>query len=731
MSAASPSDTFRQEAQDLLEQLEHTLLDLERTPGDPDLIASAFRALHTIKGSGSMFGFEKLAALTHHIETAFDLVRKGRMQPDRELIAVALAASDQMRCLIDTPDDANDAISDRMVRDLRAVMERGAASASTADRLPAADLRPSVQPVPSADLRPAAELLPLAEFLPAAAPPAAITPAPAVAPSSPAVTTWRIGFRLPKDAMATGTNPLLLLDELRGLGPCTVVARTAAIPPLELMGAADCHLGWDVVLTTDQSRAVIEQVFLFVLDEIGLTIEPVASPASQDSPAETPADRGGVVAPPIVMPAAERSPPAPLPADAPPPSVDRSVSPAEQPLRKQPRAAAGDDSIRVPAGRLDELMDRVGELVIAQSRLNQVAACSDDPHVKSVAEEIERLVLDLRDTSMGVRMVEIGSLFGRFRRLVRDLGNELGKDAELITEGEDTELDKTVIERLNDPLVHLIRNAIDHGMETTQSRQAVGKPAQGRIKLSARHVGAEVLVTVSDDGRGLDRDRIRARAEEQGLVAPGAKLADSELFQVILQPGFSTATQVTNLSGRGVGMDVVKRAIEALRGSIDIASERGRGTEVTLRLPLTLAIIDGLLVRVGDSKYVLPLAAVEECVELSATDDARTDGRSFLNIRGDLVPFLRLREMFGCAAPVDPMPKVVIVSSADMRVGLVVDQVIGNHQTVIKSLSKLHSAVDMFSGATILGDGTVALIMEIASLVERGQPREERLKAVA
>jgi two-component system chemotaxis sensor kinase CheA len=696
MSAADPQDIFRQEAQDLLGELEQTLLDLERTPGDPDLIASAFRALHTIKGSGSMFGFDALAALTHHVETAFDLVRKGQIAPNHELIAVALAANDQMRCLIDSPEIAKVEDSDTIVRDLHAIVD------------PAAAPPPAIEAVRAAE--------------------------PALPP--PASTTWRIGFRLPRDAMATGTNPLLLLDELRALGPCHVVACTAEIPPLEQLNVADCHLGWDVELTTDQPRPVIEQVFLFVLDDIGLTIEPAASarPAARavEAAAGLVAVQAAPVAPPAVeAPTAAQAPPAALPADAPVRSEDQAAAAADRQQRKQARAAGGDDSIRVPAGRLDELMDRVGELVIAQSRLNQVAARSDDPQVKSVAEEIERLVLELRDTSMGVRMVEIGSLFGRFRRLVRDLGNELAKDADLITEGEETELDKTVIERLNDPLVHLIRNSIDHGMETPQARLAAGKPAKGQIKLTARHVGAEVLVSVSDDGRGLDRDRIRARAEEHGLIAPGAKLTDGELFQVIFQPGFSTAKEITNLSGRGVGMDVVKRAIEALRGSIDVASEPGRGTEVTLRLPLTLAIIDGLLVRVGGAKYVLPLAAVEECVELSPKDAAQSSGRSFLNIRGDLVPFLRLRDMFDCAVPADDIPKVVIVSSGDTRVGLVVDQVIGNHQTVIKSMSKLHASAEMFSGATILGDGTVALILEIADLVERGQARDARLKAVA
>ena len=397
---------------------------------------------------------------------------------------------------------------------------------------------------------------------------------------------------------------------------------------------------------------------------------------------------------------------------------------------KQRRAVAKNTAtIRVPAERLDELMNRVGELVITQSRLRQVAAASSDQAVRAVAEEIERLVLELRDTTMGIRMVPIGSLFGRFRRVVHDLSRDLGKDVELIMEGEETELDKTVIEQLNDPLVHIVRNSIDHGLEDPAGRIAAGKPQSGRIKLAARHAGTEVLITVSDDGRGLNRERIRARAIERGLIAPDAVLSDNELFQVLFLPGFSTAEHVTGLSGRGVGMDVVRRTVDSLRGKADLSSQMGQGTAVTLRLPLTLAIIDGLMVRVANGRYVLPLETVEECVELPVEEDEKARGRSLLNIRGDMVPFLRLRELFATGTPPDRYQKIVVVSDGDLKVGLAVDQVIGEHQTVIKSLSKLHSGIEMFSGATILGDGAVALILDVPHLVEFGQHREERLMA--
>ena len=329
---------------------------------------------------------------------------------------------------------------------------------------------------------------------------------------------------------------------------------------------------------------------------------------------------------------------------------------------------------------------------------------------------------------MGIRMVPIGSLFGRFRRLVHDLSRDLDKEIEFITTGEDTELDKTMIEKLADPLVHLIRNAVDHGLESAEARIAAGKSPQGTVRLSAVYAGAEVAIAVSDDGAGLNAARIRAKAEENGLITSDTKLTDQELWQLIFAPGFSTAKEVTALSGRGVGMDVVKRTIDGLRGAIELGTRPGQGTTATLRLPLTLAIIDGMLIRVGNGRYTIPLAAVEECVELPPQAETASRGRNFLDIRGGLVPFIRLREVFNIPGEPDTHQKVVIVSSGEGRVGLVVDQIIGNNQTVIKQLSKLHAGLKSFSGATILGDGGVALILDTVHLVGIGQSYEDRVK---
>lgn len=658
---------FQVEARENLEVIEQGLLDLMERPDDRDLIDAVFRGLHTLKGSGSMFGFDALAGFTHHCETAFDRVRKGEVAATTDLVSAVLAARDHMRRLMEDPSGDHGAAGDVLLAELERAVR-------------AAD----------------------GEAAPATA-----------AAATPGLTTWRVRFDLPAHAFRNGTNPLALLNELRDLGQARVRADTSRVPPLDQIDPVDHHLAWDVTLTTDKGRDAIEDVFIFVMDDMTLQIEAL-DPVQDASPAEAPETEKVIVeAGPIAAPVA-----------APVPAQPAAVAETADPVR-QGKAA---ESVRVPADRLDELMDRVGELVIAQSRLSQLADSGTDLALRAVSEEIARLSGELRDTMMVLRMVPVATLFGRFRRLVHDLARETGKAIELSTDGEATEIDKTVIERLADPLVHLIRNAADHGLESAEDRAAAGKPATGRIRLAAHQSGGEVVITIRDDGRGIDRDRVRAKAETQGLIEPGAAISDHDLLQMIFHPGFSTAAAVTNLSGRGVGMDVVKRTIEALRGSIDITSRPGEGSEVALRIPLTLAIIDGLLVRVGHGRYVIPLAAVEECLELSLDEDMRSRGRSFISLRNSLVPFLRLRELFDTGTQPELHQKVVVVSTDEERIGLVVDQIIGDHQTVIKSMSKLHAGLPTFSGATILGDGGVALILDVAHLVSQGQQQEAQMR---
>jgi two-component system chemotaxis sensor kinase CheA len=679
-----PTEIFRQEASELFEVLEGALLDLGQRPDDRELVDSAFRALHTIKGSGAMFGFDKVASFTHEFETAFDRVRKGEIKPTQELISVALAAKDYIRALIEDPQSTDDIIGEAILDDLKRFVS----------------------------------------FDQPAAPAVEIAEAPPLVPSESKQAGWHLYLEFESHILRNGSNPLDLLEDLCKLGPCFVVPVTDGIPFLDEMEPEDCYLKWDVKLHAACDKDAIDDVFMFVQDELKLTLSPLEH-VEAPAPAplfqlldEEPAPMAETPAPPVELPAA------PV-AEQPVVKTEPKSEPRPEPKPEAKREERGIATVRVQAERLDELMDRVGELVIAQARLTQLAASGSDLSIKMIAEEIERLASSLRDTTMGARMVPIGSLFGRFRRLVHDLSRDLSKPVEFVTSGEDTELDKTMIECLADPLVHLIRNAIDHGIEDNATRAANGKTEQGRIELAAVHSGAQVLVTVKDNGGGLNTARIRAKAEEQGLIAAGAVLTDHEIHQFLFHPGFSTAQTISALSGRGVGMDVVKRTIENMRGSIDLSTRPGQGTTVTLRLPLTLAIIEGLLIRVGEGRYIIPLPAVEECVELTAEDE-RSRGRNFLNVRGNLVPFLRLREIMSSTGSPDKHQKTIIISTGETRVGLVADQIIGNHQTVIKSLSKLHSDVTIFSGATILGDGTAALILDVAQLVQLAQSKVEK-----
>lgn len=684
MNVMDPTEVFRQEASELFEVLEGALLDLGQRPDDRELVDSAFRALHTIKGSGAMFGFDKVASFTHEFETAFDRVRKGEIKPSQELISVALAAKDYIRALIEDPQSTDDIIGEAILDDLKRFV--------------------------SSD-QPAAPVVEIAE-------------APPLAPGESKQAGWHLHLEFESHILRNGSNPLDLLEDLCKLGPCFVVPITDGIPFLDEMDPEDCYLKWDVKLHAACDKDAIDDVFMFVQDEMKLTLSPrehVEAPAP--APLFQLLDE---------EPAPVAAMPAPVAEAAAAPVADALIAKPEPKSESKPepkpegkRDDRGIATVRVQAERLDELMDRVGELVIAQARLTQLAASRSDLSIKMIAEEIERLASSLRDTTMGARLVPIGSLFGRFRRLVHDLSRDLSKPVEFVTTGEDTELDKTMIECLADPLVHLIRNAIDHGIEDTATRTAAGKTEQGRIELAAVHSGAQVLVTVKDNGGGLNTARIRAKAEEQGLIAAGAVLTDHEIHQFLFHPGFSTAQTISALSGRGVGMDVVKRTIENMRGSIDLSTRPGQGTTVTLRLPLTLAIIEGLLIRVGEGRYIIPLSAVEECIELTAQDE-RSRGRNFLNVRGNLVPFLRLREILAASGTPDRHQKTIIISTGETHVGLVADQIIGNHQTVIKSLSKLHSDVTIFSGATILGDGTAALILDVAQLVGLAQSKVEK-----
>lgn len=664
MNARHPAQTFLLEADDLLLRIEEIALELNPGDGASDLINQLFRAFHTVKGSGAMFGFDAVAAFTHHVETVLDCVREGHLPVSEELIRLILQSKDQIKTLLDaaqTSDDVPEA--------------KGAAIVTALDALlPGAGNNSPSRPVANLDSAKAAIRYPATQ-----------------------AQVYQIFFRPAADLMVSGTNPIALLNELRTLGECCVVAKTDQVPPLEQLQPDRCYLAWNITLTTDKGSNAIRDVFLFVEDGSELRIEPQLATAA--------------TAPLTTTPAAHSK--APTESGGASPQVPPPASP-ETSTRKAP---SNQSSVRVPSDRLDRLVNLVGELVMNQSRLSQVAAQANVPNLSGPVEELERLVDELRDNVLGIRMMPIGATFSRFKRLVHDLSAELGKEIDLVTEGEETEMDKTVLDQLGDPLVHLIRNSIGHGIESPEVRAAAGKPRRGIIRLAAAHIGSNVVITIADDGRGLDPEAIRAKAVEKGLIAAAAKLSEREMYELIFRPGFSTAKQVTNVSGRGVGMDVVKRQFEALRGQVAMTSEFGKGTTLTLTLPLTLAIIDGLLVEIGRDQFIVPMSVVTENVELPHVDRTRNNGRNVVAIRGELVPYVRLRDAFAITGTELDVEKVVIAKHGQDRVGLVVDRVLGNHQTVIQSLGKFYRDIELVSGATIMGDGRVALILDLGGLV--------------
>jgi two-component system chemotaxis sensor kinase CheA len=693
---------FIEEARDeLLPELENALLELGANPVDQDLINRTFRALHTLKGSGAMFGFDRLAELAHEVETVFDNVRDGHYRVDTALVELTLTAKDQFQLLIDDPDSITDSTIDELVRAFR---ETGIGQGTEIGDVPDRD---------EADKE----------------------------TGSMVWSVFHIRFKPRPGIFSNGTNPLFLLDELNGLGETRVIAHTVQIPLLSAMEPETCYVWWDILLATDKDGNAIRDVFIFVEDDSELSIEMVTD----------------YIQPGLETAVFERL--TPVLFEDPPPGIERlrqifsETAPsaaisaeggkadaekgAARPLanRSGKDRRAGDDrrsgkdrrssagtisSMRVQSAKLDQLVNLVGELVIAQTRLTRLADEKEDLTLLEIAEVIERLSNDLRENTLDIRMLPIGASFGKFKRVVWDLSTQRGKSVELVTEGASTELDKTVIERLDDPLVHILRNSIDHGIETPDERARAGKPPQGRIVFSAEHSGGHVIITITDDGRGIDPETIKAKAIEKGLLGPDASPDKKDLLNLVFEPGFSTARQVSDISGRGVGMDVVKQNITALRGKVSVTSEKGQGTSIKINIPLTLAIIDGLEVRIGRQHYIVPLPVVSECLEMDQRPTGSNENR-FINLRDRLVPFLRLREWFSITEEKPDKEQLVIVSAEKNQVGLVVDEVIGLQQTVIKNLGDAYKDIQGVSGATIQGDGSIALILDVEPLIHKAE----------
>ncbi|MFP4643400.1 MAG: chemotaxis protein CheA [Spirochaetales bacterium] len=691
-------EAFKEEAHELLNKLESTLLELEQNPSDNDALLSLFRTMHTIKGSAAMFGFDHTSSFAHTLENCLDDVKGGRVPFTADLADLTLKARDHIYSLLEfngDPDDAAVARSKQIESDFVQ-----AADALRPVREAAPDQSASAEGS-SADTRVRSGY------------------------EQATMRTYRIEFRPQPDIYKDGTNPLLLLNELAGLGLFGAVPHLDRIPPLSEMNPEVCSVSWTMFLTTEQPQSAVEDVFMFVEDSAKVVIEEIenleeateSNDAGYKRVGQILAERGIIDAMQAERAAAgqvrigERL----VEQGVPQSEVDAALLEQQHVRKSRERfqSELSSSTIRVDSEKLDGLVDLVGELVTLQARLTSSAQKSNEPDVVTIAEGLERLVDELRDRTMTIRMVPVGSTFSKFRRLVRDLSESLGKKVNLATEGGETELDKTVIERLNEPLVHIVRNAVDHGIESPGQRKNTGKDETGTVLLRASHQGANVVIDVVDDGKGLDGEKLREKARERGIQVD--EVDENDIYRVIFASGFSTADSVSEVSGRGVGMDVVRRQVEALGGSVRIDSTPGSGTTISLLIPLTLAIIDGLLVRVANGHYVFPLSSVSECIEFTRSEVDASKGQYIRN-RGHLLPFAYMRDVFGLGGTRPEHEQMVVVHGQNGDIGFIVDTVLGDHQTVIKDLGRLFRHIDGVSGATILGDGSVALVCDIARL---------------
>lgn len=716
MDLSAALATFMDEAGDLLSQMEDLLLRAENGACSQEDLHALFRCAHTIKGSAGLFGLDAVVHFTHVVENVLDRLRENKLAFSPELTGLLLECQDHISGLIaavaagDTSSkEGGDALLNRLQAFLPASAVAVAASASTLPAIAAANA--SAGDITSSGGGPLG------------------------------TDHWHLSLRFGADVLRNGMDPLAFVRYLGTLGRIVHLETIAeALPPYRQFDPESCYLGFEIALHSLASKEELENVFEFVRDDAEIRILPPHAKAAEfialiGALPEDSALLGEILIACGTLTRHELET-----------ALCAQISTAQQPrlgeillqggmvqspvldaaLKKQKhneeKRAVEAKSIKVPTERLDSLIDLVGELVIAGSSSQLLARQSRQAALIEANSHLLQLLEHFRDSALKLRMVPIGEVFSRFPRVVRDVSQEIGKEIELQINGADTELDKTMIEKIGDPLMHLLRNAIDHGIESSPARLAKGKPAKGTVRLSAHHESGCIVIEVADDGGGLDGERILKKAIEKGLVAADAKLSRSEIFHLILEPGFSTAEKITNLSGRGVGMDVVKNNVEALRGSIEIHSESGCGTTMRICLPLTLAIIDGFQISVGPSTFIVPLDQVLECIELPNAGHEHT----YLDLRGEVLPFVHLRKLFDMPGAPPTSQKVVVVHSAGRKAGIVVNHLHGECLAVIKPLGQVFGRIAGISGSTILGSGEVALILDVPQLIEQAITRESR-----
>ena len=718
--------TFVIECRELLEQMEEALLIVELAADDPEIINAIFRAAHTIKGSAGMFGLDTIVTFTHAAESVLDLVRSDDVAMTSALAALFIEAHDHLKLLINQVAEGSEPEPD--------IENQGKSLIAQLD----AYLNPSV----TEQVEHSAEVPAVHQFT-------------LEREQNDVVGTdhWHISLRFGPEVFRNGMDPFSFVRCLSNLGNIVqLVTVIDAIPAAEDMDPESCYLGFEISFSSNADKLAIESIFNFVLSDCTIHLLPpyskvseyqqlIADLSEQDMRLGEILVKCGTLTPKelekILNFQAEQSDELQQPIGevliehrlVSAPLVATALEKQQQ-IKDHKKTESS--LIRVDAEKLDELINLVGELIIAGAGTSLIAQRANMADLVESTATLSRLVEEVRDSALALRMVQIGGTFNRFQRVVRDVSKELGKDVDLVISGGDTELDKTVVEKIGDPLTHLVRNSMDHGIETAELRIARGKPAKGTLKLNAYHDAGSIVIEVIDDGGGLNKEKILSKAIERGLVSESANLSDKEIYNLIFEAGFSTADTVSNLSGRGVGMDVVRRNIQALRGTVDLDSVEGQGSTVRIRLPLTLAIIDGFMVGVGNCAYVIPLDMVVECIELRAWADDEGDGQ-YLNLRGEVLPYRRLRDHFAFEGDRVQRENVVVVRYGEHKAGLVVDKLMGEFQTVIKPLGQLFKGEKSIGGFTILGSGEVALIVDVPGLMSQVEQEREvgKMRSIA
>jgi two-component system, chemotaxis family, sensor kinase CheA len=660
---------FLEEASEHIHELEKSLLELEVDPENKEIIEKVFRAMHSLKGGGAMFGFDKVSEFTHNLETVYDYVRNDKMAVNKSLLNITLASVDHLKRLLNEEHEDESSLKkdhDYLVKEIDGL----------AKSLEAPNKSVESTPLTKTKVETAGEFK-----------------------------TFFVRFIPNRGIFDNGTNPLYLVDEIAELGDTFVIPRLDKVPKLSEIKALNCYTYWDILLSTSSEINAITDIFIFVEDDCELEIIKIADfnilheekfierlqqIKAKDAAITIEMLNEQAVEIKAAIEKREKKP------------VDKTTITTKE---------SSISSIRVSSDKLDLLMNLVSELVTTQARLSLYTETDTRPELIGIAENVQKLTRQLRDIAFSIVLIPIENMLTRFQRLVRDLSNELKKDVSFVIEGAETELDKTIIENLADPLMHILRNSMDHGIEDPETRQKLGKPRQGKILLKAFYSGANVHIQVSDDGAGMDPEFIKSKAIDKGIISQDTILSRKDILDLIFIPGFSTADRITDLSGRGVGMDVVRRKISDIRGEVEVESEVGQGTTLTIKLPLTLSIIDGLLVKISHTNYIIPLAVVDKIYAV----EHRKIAKAFNNVLildGEQIPFFNLRHEFNEPESDALMEEVVVVRYEDKQVGIAVDTVLGEYQAVLKPLGKHYKRQEIISGATILGDGTIALVLD-------------------